>query len=136
MLCSQGHRQAQRQQSPSECHTAQQSEANRSQNPWSLNYVQQTAPLVTRCSHLFLHRRLTGKVGIRHVSRDACCSSITEPTVRHDRGLLLWRRQWHPTPVLLPGKFHGRRSLVGCSPWGRKESDTAEQLLLHFTFRF
>ena len=31
----------------------------------------------------------------------------------------LWRKQWHPTPVLLPGKSHGRRSLVGCSPWGR-----------------
>ena len=31
---------------------------------------------------------------------------------------LCWRRQWHPTPVLLPGKSHGRRSLVGCSPWG------------------
>ena len=30
-----------------------------------------------------------------------------------------WKRQWHPTPVLLPGKSHGRRSLVGCSPWGR-----------------
>ena len=30
---------------------------------------------------------------------------------------VLWRRQWHPTPVLLPGKYHGRRSLVGCSPW-------------------
>ena len=30
-----------------------------------------------------------------------------------------WRRHWHPTPVLLPGKSHGRRSLVGCSPWGR-----------------
>ena len=30
-----------------------------------------------------------------------------------------WRRQWHPTPVLLPGKSHGRRSLGGCSPWGR-----------------
>ena len=29
-----------------------------------------------------------------------------------------WRRQWHPTPVLLPGKSHGRRSLVGCKPWG------------------
>ena len=29
------------------------------------------------------------------------------------------RRQWHPTPVLLPGKFHGQWSLVGCSPWGR-----------------
>ena len=33
--------------------------------------------------------------------------------------LLYWRRQWHPTPVLLPRKSHGRRSLVGCSPWGR-----------------
>ena len=30
-----------------------------------------------------------------------------------------WRRQWHPTPVLLPGKSHGQRSLEGCSPWGR-----------------
>ena len=37
-----------------------------------------------------------------------------------------WRRQWHPTPVLLPGKSHGRRSLVGCSPWGGKELDMAE----------
>ena len=44
------------------------------------------------------------------------------------------RRQWHPTPVLLPGKSHGRRSLVGCSPWGREESDTTEQLHFHFSF--
>ena len=36
------------------------------------------------------------------------------------------RRQWHPTPVLLPGKSHGWRSLVGCSPWGRTESDMTE----------
>ena len=36
------------------------------------------------------------------------------------------RRQWHPTPVLLPGKSHGWRSLVGCSPWGREESDMTE----------
>ena len=41
--------------------------------------------------------------------------------------------QWHPTPVLLPGKSHGWRSLVGCSPWGRKESDTTERLLSLFT---
>ena len=41
--------------------------------------------------------------------------------------------QWHPTPVLLPGKSHGRRSLVGCSPWGRKESDTTEHLHFHFS---
>ena len=43
------------------------------------------------------------------------------------------RRQWHPTPVLLPGKSHGRRSLVGCSPWGREESDTTERLHFHFS---
>ena len=36
------------------------------------------------------------------------------------------RRRWHPTPVLLPGKSHGRRSLVGCSPWGCEESDSTE----------
>ena len=40
----------------------------------------------------------------------------------------MWRRQWHPTPVLLPGKSHGRRSIVGYNPWGHKESDTTEQL--------
>ena len=43
------------------------------------------------------------------------------------------RRRWHPTPVLLPGKSHGRRSLVGCSPWGREEPDTTEQLHFHFS---
>ena len=43
------------------------------------------------------------------------------------------RRRWHPTPVLLPGKPHGRRSLEGCSPWGCKESDTTERLHFHFS---
>ena len=43
------------------------------------------------------------------------------------------RRQWHPTPVLLPGKSHGWRSLVGCSPWGHEESDTTERLPFHFS---
>ena len=42
--------------------------------------------------------------------------------------------QWHPTPVLLPGKSHGWRSLVGCSPWGRLESDPTEQVHFHFHF--
>ena len=41
-----------------------------------------------------------------------------------------WRRKWQPTPVFLPGKSHGLRSLVGYSPWGRKELDMTEQL--HF----
>ena len=44
-----------------------------------------------------------------------------------------WRRQWHPTPVLLPGKSHGRRSLVGCSPWVREKLDTTERLPFHFS---
>ena len=44
------------------------------------------------------------------------------------------RRQWHPTPALLPGKSHGWRSLVGYSPWGSKESDPTERLHFHFHF--
>ena len=43
------------------------------------------------------------------------------------------RRRWHPTPVLLPGKSHGWRSLVGCGPWGCEESDTTEQLPFRFS---
>ena len=43
------------------------------------------------------------------------------------------RTQWHPTPVLLPGKSHGQRSLVGYSPWGHKESDMTERLNFHFS---
>ena len=44
-----------------------------------------------------------------------------------------WRRQWHPTQVLLPGKSHGQRSPVGFSPWGREESNTTEWLHFHFS---
>ena len=43
------------------------------------------------------------------------------------------RKQWHPIPVLLPGKSHGWRSLVGYSPWGHTESDMTEQLHFHFS---
>ena len=46
---------------------------------------------------------------------------------------LFQRRQWHPTPVLLPGKSHGRRSLEGCNPWGRWRSDMTEWLHFHFS---
>ena len=44
-----------------------------------------------------------------------------------------WRRRWHPTSVLLPGKSHARSSLVGCSPWGHEESDMTEWLHFHFS---
>ena len=43
-----------------------------------------------------------------------------------------WRREWQPTPIFLPGEFHGQRSLAGCRPWSLKESDTTERL--HFPF--
>ena len=53
--------------------------------------------------------------------------SLTEPQA-------LWRRrQWQPTLVLVPGKSHGWRGLVGCSPWGCEESDTTEWLHFHFS---
>ena len=75
------------------------------------------------CPSCRLHQRAQG-AALRH--------SRLSPGVYH---LLVfnWRRQWHPTPVLLPGKSHGRRSLVGCSPWGREESDTTERLPFHFS---
>ena len=47
-------------------------------------------------------------------------------------GRFPWRRKWQPMPESLPGKPQGQRSLVGCSPWGRKESDTTERLTLSF----
>ena len=47
------------------------------------------------------------------------CKEIEENNTMGKTRDLFWRRQWHPTPVLLPGKSHGQRSLVGCSPLGR-----------------
>ena len=84
-------------------------------------------------------------------SLDAVCISSECPQQRFiqsllkqfsDRGplhsvplvLVARRRRWHPTPVLLPGKSRGRRSLVGCSPWGHEESGTTERLHFHFSF--
>ena len=45
-------------------------------------------------------------------------------------GKIPWRREWLTTPVLLPGEFHGQRSLVGYSPWGHEESDTIDRVSL------
>ena len=57
----------------------------------------------------------------------SCRSCKFDPWV----GKIPCGKKWQPTPVLLPGKSYGLRSLVGYSPWGRKESDTTERL--HFT---
>ena len=61
------------------------------------------------------------------------CLQCWGPKFKPWVGKTPWRRKWQPTPVLLPGKSHGWRSLVACSPWGREESDTTERLPFHFS---
>ena len=61
-----------------------------------------------------------------------CSRPRFDPWVRK----IPWRREWLPTPVSLPGEFHGQRSLADCSPWGRRESDKTEQLTLSLFFFF
>ena len=58
--------------------------------------------------------------------------AMQETWVRFLGSKVPWRRKWQPTPALLPGRSHGQRSLIDYSPWGRKESDTTEQLHFHF----
>ena len=58
---------------------------------------------------------------------------ISASLLKHLSSVLKRRRRWHPTAVLLPGKSHEQRSLVGCNPWGREESDTTERLHFHFS---
>ena len=107
--------------------------------------LHQTIPLKrkeTVFSLLFFHFLLTGKQMLWQVTLDQQMghhprdgSKTVERTIfqislsSHCRR----RRQWHPTPILLPGKSHGRRSLEGCSPWGRWGSDTTERLHFHFS---
>ena len=50
-----------------------------------------------------------------------------DPQVRK----ILWRRKWQPTPVFLTGKFHGQKSLAGCSPWGCRDSDVIFTFFFH-----
>ena len=47
-----------------------------------------------------------------------------------DPGFDPWRREWLPTPIFLPGEFHGQRSLAGYTPWGHRESDMTKRLTL------
>ena len=73
--------------------------------------------------HGYSHRKtLMPEVGFWRWAADVRASKALRELIcadLGDRGVSLSRRQWHPTPVLWPGKSHGWRSLVGCSPWGR-----------------
>ena len=85
-----------------------------------------------KCLFSSLAHFLIGSFGFLELSCRICLY-IFEINSLSVVSLAIQRRQWHPTPVLLPGKSHGWRSLVGCSPWGRKESDTTERLHFHFS---
>ena len=65
--------------------------------------------------------------------KNSSASAVDVKRHSFDSGLrkIPWIRAWQPTPVFLPGEFHGQRSLVGYSPWGRKELDTTERLSTH-----
>ena len=62
------------------------------------------------------------------------CLQCSRPGFNPWVGKISWRRKWQPTPVFLHGKSHGRKSLVGYSPWGCKELDMTERLHFHFSF--
>ena len=67
-------------------------------------------------------------------TRQHICYLFISPSINFLSIIYLpWRRKWQPTPVLLPGKSHGRRSLISYSPWGHKESATTERLHFYFS---
>ena len=77
--------------------------------------------LIIRKAYIFYYFISDGRVGIMYSFVYGSCNTYFR------------RRQWQPTLVLLSGKSHGQRSLVGCSPWSREESDTTERLHFHFS---
>ena len=69
----------------------------------------------------------------RHTGKEPACQCRRRKRREVDPwvGKIPWSRRWQPSPVFLPGKFHGQRSPAGYSPWGHKESDTTERLRTH-----
>ena len=65
------------------------------------------------------HVNINRKLGAEEIFCDSVDVGEDKFFNEHILDLKLFSEQWHPTLVLLPGKFHGRRSLVGCSPWSR-----------------
>ena len=83
------------------------------------------------CSHEIQRHFLLGRKTMTNLDSILKSRDIALPTKVHL--VKARRRQWHPTPVLLPGKSHGRRRLVGYSSWGREESDRTECFHFHFS---
>ena len=68
------------------------------------------------------------------LGQQACSQAGKQPVQIRAQADSSRRRRWHLTPVLLPGKSYGWKNLIGCSPWGRQESDATERLHFHFSF--
>ena len=88
-----------------------------------------TQSAVISFTHGFSHHRLVAQ-RLKHLPGMQETRECKRPGFDPWVGKIPWRRKWQPTPVFLPGESHGGRSLVGYSPWGRKESDTTERLYL------
>ena len=94
--------------------------------PSLYSLIEQTSIEHPLCARPFREAR---RIILTLTSKKADIHEVTHP---HSELCLLYmldmrrRRQWQPTPVLLPGKFQGWWSLVGCCLWGRTESDTTE----------
>ena len=87
---------------------------------------------INRMTHLVLELDLAGQNIEGFTDSSLLMQDTQELQVRSLSEEGPWRRKWQPTAVFLPGKSHGRRSLVGFSPWGRWESDTIKRLHFHF----
>ena len=88
-------------------------------NPWYTHIHIHTHTHIANWYLKIQHSQFTlGFKNSREYNVDSVSHSVVSDSLWPGR-LKPWRRQWHPTPVLLPGKSHGQRSLVGCSPWGR-----------------
>ena len=85
-------------------------------------------PDLTYCARVCVCLDLFNQKGVRKSSKVYICVCSYSCLLT-----VLRRRQWQPTPVLLPGKSHEQRSLVGYSPWGHEESYSTEQLHFHFS---
>ena len=96
--------------------------------------TQGSNPVLPHCRRILYRRSHQGNVNmwkaieLYTLNCVVCRPQCGRPRFNPWAGKILWRRKWQSTPVLLSGKSHGQRSMVGYSPWGRKELDTTERL--------
>ena len=87
--------------------------------------------LIFQCSAFFMIQ-----FSHLYMSTEKIIALTIQTFVSKLRSVLFNTLSRHPTPVLLPGKSHRQRSLVGCSPWGHEELDTTERLPFHFSLSY